>query len=90
MAEAKARAGALSLLSFPAHQPRPELTSASDARREAAILSLCRPSSLIAMATTSAMLSRRLSMARAYLPANDPAIERELTTRLVAEGLMRS
>lgn len=88
---AEVQSGALSLLSFLAHQPWPE-PAPDDLRARAALRPVPMP---IVIFDREGDDVRNVIQAleygvSAYLLASDPTIERELTTRLVAEGAMRS
>ena len=90
---AEVQAGALSLLSFLAHQPWPESTSAPERERARGTRHPV-PMPVVLFDRDGNDIRNAIQAlehgVRAYLLASDPAIERELTTRLVAEGLMRS
>ncbi len=88
---AEVQAGALSLLSFLAHQSwparAPEDTCARGALRPV-------PMPIVLFDRDGDDVRNPIRAlehgVRAWLLASDPTIERELTTRLVAEGVMRS
>ncbi len=90
---AEVQAGALSLLSFLAHQPWPELQSAPERMRAQGTRHPV-PMPVVLFDRDGNDVHNAIQAleygVRAYLLASDPTIERELTTRLVAEGLMRS
>lgn len=88
---AEVQAGALALLSFLAHQPWPASVP-QDLRAQAALHPVPLPVVLFDRDGSDVHnVIRALEYGvRAYLLGSDPAIKRELTTRLIAETVMRS